>query len=249
MGPTGWYCEPGGQRPGAKRWSGAIRYRVKVPVMSMMPIPTSNDPEATAEPDQEERNAEPERVHDEQENPARGALGARDEEDPGQHRADAGRPPGGEGHAERERAGDAGTHLVQERPALGVQRDRPSPQGVPDHQHTKGDDDEPRDRLPRGALEEPDGRCERAQQREHEGESADEQHDREQSSSRRPLRLARHPTVNRRRTGDERQVAGNQREHAGTGERHDARDEGERGGPPSAQRVCGVGEHGGCGSV
>src|SRR5439155_26417197 len=35
------------QRPGAKRWSGAIRYRVKVPVMSMMPIPTSNDPEAT----------------------------------------------------------------------------------------------------------------------------------------------------------------------------------------------------------
>src|SRR6266550_432643 len=55
--------------------------------------------------------------------------------------------------------------------------------------------------------------------------------------------LARHPTVNRRRTGDERQVAGNQREHARTGERHDARDEGERRCPPSGQRVCGVGEH------
>ena len=47
MGPTGCYCESSVQRPGAKRWSGAIRYRVKVPVMSMMPIPTSNDPEAT----------------------------------------------------------------------------------------------------------------------------------------------------------------------------------------------------------
>ena len=47
MWPTRCYCERGRQRPGANRWSGAIRYRVKVPVMSMMPIPTSSDPETT----------------------------------------------------------------------------------------------------------------------------------------------------------------------------------------------------------
>src|SRR5437667_6434442 len=101
MGPTGCYCDPdrseagrealersdqvsreGGrdehdphpdeQRPGGHRDH---------------PVVPPEPPERAGEPldpksDQEERNTEPERVHDEQDDPARGALGARDEEDP-----------------------------------------------------------------------------------------------------------------------------------------------------------------------
>src|SRR5207247_2137239 len=84
---------------------------------------------------------------------------------------------------------------------------------VTDHQQAQGDDDEARDRLPGRPLEEPDGRGERAEQREHDGESADEQDDRQDPTRPRLVGVPRHPPLDGRGAGHERQEAAHHRPH------------------------------------
>ena len=145
--------------------SGASR-RVNSPVATSTPTTTRIDPDTTAiaavvpphppcrrrqpsraEPDRDERHAEPERVAEQQEGAPGRAPGRRDEQDRAEHGPDARRPPGRERHPQREGARPSPAASA---PGTGGARrtagSTPA-QRIADHQQPEDHDHDPRDDL------------------------------------------------------------------------------------------------------
>src|SRR3990170_3265207 len=114
------------------------------PVVVTLHEPEGTDETADTHADEQEREPEAGRVHEQQQRAAqRTALGGRDRENPREHRADAGRPPRAEGHPEREGPAGPRPDALDQRSALGGERRRAGPERGQEHQHAERDDDHP----------------------------------------------------------------------------------------------------------